>query len=388
MEFRGSFAYVDGDTLHGFDEIQSRASELKATTTAGSTLKLLGGTTLELLEAIVGLDGHSGTVMLVPHGVQPSKLADAPSPATRWVLFTSGSTGEPKPVAHTLASLARGVRELDGKRVWGLVYDPLRLAGLAVVLQALASGSRLVEARAGSIVDRVDALRTGGVTALSATPTLWRQILQSGRTEGWALDRITLGGEVSDQLLLDSLAAAFPAARITHVFAASETGVAFSVGDGREGFPTRYLTEPPRGIELDVRDGVLWVRSPESALAGPDGFVSTEDVIEIRDDRALFAGRLSGMANVGGTKVFPEQVERVIRQHPAVADVVVTAKKNPFSGQILVAQVEPTRGVATDTLAKDLRSWAAERLSTPMVPAQFTIVAELPRSDAGKATRA
>lgn len=390
MEFRGTFSYLDGGTSFSLAEIERRASELRALTSPGSSVELRGATTLEVLEAIVGLEGHSDTIILAPEGVQPldhSDDTDATTPATRWVLYTSGSAGEPKPVAHTLSSLARGVRESDGERVWGLVYDPLRLAGMAVLLQALASGSRLVEARHGSIGSRVDTMRNAGVTAVSATPTLWRQILQSGRATGWALDRITLGGEVSDQLLLDSLAQQFVGARITHVFAASESGVAFSVGDGREGFPLSYLSDPPRGVALDVRDGVLWVHSPESALAGADGFVSTDDVIELREDRALFAGRLSGMANVGGTKVFPEQVERVIRQHPHVADVVVTAKKNPFSGQILVAQVEARDG-ASDSLAKELRTWASERMSTPMVPAQFTIVDELARSATGKVTRA
>lgn len=388
MHTNATFSYEDEDgTVRTFADVQDRASLLANSTAPGSTIVLAGATTLRVLEALVALDDRAGAVVLLPDGVEivPEALAD--SPHTLWVLYTSGSTGTPKPVAHSLGSLARGVRPHDGARTWGLVYDPLRLAGMAVVLQALASGSRLVEARHGSIASRVDALRAGGVTALSATPTLWRQILQSGRAEGWMLDRITLGGEVSDQLLLDSLAKTFPAARVTHIFAASETGVVFSVGDGREGFPASYLTTAPRGIGVQVREGVLWVHSPGSALADDDGFVTTDDAVDVREDRVLFAGRLSGMANVGGTKVFPEQVERVIREHPAVADVVVTARKNPFSGQILVAEVEPVHGVSIETLAKDLRVWSAKRMTTPQVPAKFTIVPELARSAAGKVVR-
>ena len=70
------------------------------------------------------------------------------------------------------------------------------------------------------------------------------------------------------------------------------------------------------------------------------------------------------MANVGGTKVFPEQVEGVIREHPAVADVVVTARPNALSGQILVASVEAA-DPADPPAPADLRRWTAERLPRP-----------------------
>ena len=386
MQLPESFRYIDGDTVHDSAMIAAEAAALVARTTAGSTVRLHGASTLEVVAALIGLDGHAARVELLPAGVAAEEGHSDGLP-TRWVIFSSGSTGEPKPVEHELASLARAVRGDDGPRTWGLMYDPSRLAGLAVVLQAIGSGSTLVEARHGSIAERVDAMRAGKVTALSATPTLWRQILQSGHTDGWSLERITLGGEVADQRTLDALAREFPGARITHIFAASETGVAFAVGDGLEGFPARYLETPPRGIALDVRDGILWVHNPSSSLAGPDGFASTGDVVEVRDGRVYFAGRLSGMANVGGTKVFPEQVERVIREHPAVADVVVTAKANPFSGQVLIARVLPLDPAAGRELGVAVRRWAADRLPGPAVPAQVVIVPKLESSANGKVVR-
>ncbi len=83
-----------------------------------------------------------------------------------------------------------------------------------------------------------------GANAVSATPSLWRQILQLPVSAGWDLKQITLGGEIADQRVLDALTSAFPGARIVHVFASTETGAAFSVKDGREGFPVTYLTDP------------------------------------------------------------------------------------------------------------------------------------------------
>jgi acyl-coenzyme A synthetase/AMP-(fatty) acid ligase len=385
-----AFSYVDGPRTLTFTDVLSDAAQLRASVPEGGSTALRGPSGLDLVTAVIGLDGHAGRVTLVPQGMEVAKTQPfdtTPVGPTEWIIYTSGSTGAPRPISHTLESLSKGVRSNDSARVWGLVYDPARLAGLAVLLQALATGSTVVDARAGTISERVSAMRDAGVTALSATPTLWRQFLQSGRTAGWNLEQVTLGGETSDQRILDALALAFPAAHVTHVFAATETGVAFAVGDGREGFPARYLEDAPRGVELEIRDGVLWVGNAASGAAGEDGFASTGDAVEIRDDRVVFAGRVSGMVNVGGTKVFPEQVERVLREHPDVADVLVTARTNALSGQILVAAIEAVGGSDNGRLPTELRKWTAQRLPRPMVPAQFTVVDELPRSQTGKVVR-
>lgn len=387
MSSAPNFVLVHGDETVAKRDLEAIATELRDTVAAGSVFRVSDATTPRLIAAILGLDGHCSRVELVPVGVSLGPVDDPINGfrgTTEWVIYTSGTTGEPKAVSHTLASLSRAVRPQDGPRVWGLVYDPHRLAGLAVVLQALASESTLVEARHGSIADRVTRMKNAGVTALSATPTLWRQILQTGATENWGLERITLGGEVSDQRLLDALASEFPRARITHVFAASETGVAFSVGDGRAGFPVEYLTRSPRGTALEVRGDILWVHSPQSSLAGPDGFASTGDVVEVQGDRVMFAGRESGMVNVGGTKVYPEQVETVIREHPVVAEAIVYSKANPFSGSVLIAKVVVT---APDDAAASIRRWVAERLPAPMVPAQVIVVDSLNSSANGKVVR-
>lgn len=195
------------------------------------------------------------------------------------------------------------------------------MAGIQVLLQSLLAGDVLVDALGlRSLHDRLRFLAAHAVDALSATPTVWRQVLQSGVAGSLPLRQVTLGGEIADQRLLDALAGAFPDARITHVFASTETGAAFAVRDGREGFPRSYLEEAPRGIRLAVRDGVLHLHAPDVSGAGPDGFVSTGDLVEVSGDRVRFLGRASGMVDVGGVMVAPEQVEAVLRAHPDVVD--------------------------------------------------------------------
>jgi acyl-CoA synthetase (AMP-forming)/AMP-acid ligase II len=272
--------------------------------------------------------------------------------------------------------------------VWGLLYDPNRMAGMQVILQGLLSGATVV---APSLHDplsvRIAGLVAAGVNALSATPSLWRQILQLPVSHAWPLRQITLGGEIADQRVLDALAAAFPSARIVHVFASTETGAAFSVKDGREGFPVDYLTDPPRHIRLEIREGVLHVHSPDVSAAASDGFASTGDIVEIVDDRVLFRGRSSGVVNVGGSNVWPEEVETILRTHPDVAEAVVAAKPNPMTGNVLVARVALIESADPAGASKRLRSWVRERAPRTHVPASVEVVGKVDVSTTGKLQR-
>lgn len=355
--------------------------------------------------ALTVLEGWAAEVHLLPAGVpapgdavvvtfepthDPAVITNGEVAATGWWLYTSGTTGAPKPVRHTQESLARTIR--SGSRAsdltWGLVYDPNRMAGMQVLLQGMRTRRPVFDAGThDSLADRAAWLAGKGVNALSATPTLWRQLLQTDAASGWALRQITLGGEIADQRILTALRGAFPDAHITHVFASTETGAAFAVGDGREGFPLAYLTEAPRGVRLEIRDGILQVYSPGVSTAGPDGFASTGDVVEVIDDRVLFRGRDSGMVNVGGSKVWPEQVESALREHPLVQDVVVSAKANAFSGQILVATVQVSDASDAIAVGREIRSWAKERLTGAMVPASIKVVESLTVTATGKAAR-
>jgi acyl-coenzyme A synthetase/AMP-(fatty) acid ligase len=404
----GAIAIVDPERTWLQDELAGDVLGLRAQCETGGSVALHTTRACVIAAALESLDGWAAAVHLLPpdldddppRGVpvldepQPLDAAAPPTPVlpaleTRWVLYTSGTTGTPRPVAHTMASLTRTVT--TGKRArdltWGLLYDPNRMAGLQVLLQARATSTPVAAPELSTPLSaRIDWLRAAGVDALSATPTLWRLILQSPASGGWPLRQITLGGEIADQRILDALAQAFPGSHVTHVFASTETGAAFAVGDGRAGFPLAYLTEPPRGIALDIRDDTLYVASPGLSTAGPDGFASTEDEVEVTGDRVLFKGRRSGVVNVGGAKVWPEEVEALLRTHPEVGDAIVTAKANPFSGSILTARVVPAAG-AGDDLGRRLRTWLRERAPVHHVPATVAVVDALPVSDAGKAER-
>lgn len=392
--------------------IDDGVSRLRELVPAGGTVVLETSTARTVGLALAAWEGHLAEVHLVGDaavvegraGVPVVRDADLPPTTTppevltvghrdqdrptAWVLYSSGTTGTPTPTHHTLSTLTRTARSRASSLTWGLVYEPTRMAGIQVILQAMRSGARIVDASSEpDLATRLRRLVEGGVTALSATPTLWRQILQSPAADGLALQQVTLGGEIADQTVLDAVTRAYPGAQVTHVFASTETGAAFSVRDGDAGFPRSYLDEPPGGIRLQVRDGMLLVHNPTLPSAPQDGFVSTGDLVEVVGDRVVFRGRSSGVANVGGVKVWPEHVESVLRAHPLVAEALVTVRDNPMSGTILTAAVVARDGGSTVGLSRELRRHCAAHLPRAGVPAVIRVVDLLSVTTNGKLSR-
>jgi acyl-CoA synthetase (AMP-forming)/AMP-acid ligase II len=389
-----------------YDELGSDQLGLRGQVPQGGVAALSTDDAAVVAAALTSLDGWASEVRLIPPCVDvPADITDVATitprmggptedgeslpEATRWVLYTSGTTGAPKSISHTIQTLTRTV--VAGKRgafVWGLLYDPNRMAGIQVLLQGLRSEATVIAPPLSQPLGaRVRTLVDAGVNALSATPSLWRQILQLPISHEWDLRQITLGGEIADQRVLDALANRFPSSRIVHVFASTETGAAFSVKDQRAGFPLDYLNDPPRGVRLEIRDDVLHVFSPGVSAAESDGFASTGDIVELIGDRIMFRGRSTGVVNVGGTNVWPEVVETILREHPDVIEAIVSAKPNPMMGNVLVAQVTLTDDADPTGVAKRLRRWVRDQAPGSHVPASVSVVDELEVSAAGKALR-
>ena len=138
---------------------------------------------------------------------------------TEWIFATSGTTGTPKLVAHSLASLTRTTKLFAGaSRRWGQMYNIARFAGIQVFLQGLTGGSLLLPAPDAGLPEQLAFLASKGCTALSATPTLWRKILMTPGHEVLPLTQVTLGGEIADGAILSALVRTYPAGRAVHIY--------------------------------------------------------------------------------------------------------------------------------------------------------------------------
>jgi acyl-coenzyme A synthetase/AMP-(fatty) acid ligase len=330
----------------------------------------------------------------------PDNRDFVPKCETAWLMTTSGTTGLPKIVAHTLKSLTATVQSAKPwlHPVWGLLYDASRFAGLQVVLQSMLGGGRLVAPnRSAPFVDQISYLISSGCTHLSATPTLWRKILMLPSSQSLELQQITLGGESADARILHALATQYGKAKITHIYASTEIGVGFSVKDGKPGFPLHCLESTSGRPRFKIKNGLLWAKphfrnmqgtKVTSASCDENGYINTEDTVAVVDGRVLFQGRIGSVANIGGIKVKMSHVEDIIRQHSSVLDCHVTEKPNPITGSILTLLVVARKaGVDRGELCNEIRKWCRECLPPEARPANMSIVDELNRNASGKVTR-
>src|SRR5580692_3198683 len=337
----------------------------------------------------------------------PATLQRRATETTEWILLTSGTTGMPKLVVHSFESLAGALPRAAnaGPMIWSTFYDIRRYGGLQIYLRAVISGSPLLLSSAGESTHDFLA-RAGGasVTHISGTPSHWRRALMSGETALISPEYVRLSGEVADQTVLDNLRSAYPNARVAHAFASTEAGVAFDVNDGLAGFPADLVGNPGAAIEMKVQDGTLWIRSGRTAarylgggdpapLAAGDGYVDTGDMVELAGGRYYFRGRKGGIINVGGLKVYPEEVESVLNADPRVRMSLVKARRNPLTGSLVVAEVvladsESSVDVnVANQIKSDLLGACRRTLAAHKVPAQLRFVPALEMSGAGKLVR-
>ncbi len=395
---------------------------------------------LETALALIELDGVAGRMLLCPPGIAAEHLSGMVRQAevdmivcddrgpyaqfdadaieygkrwkplrstaferkTEWVLTTSGTTGAPKLVGHTLAGLTGAIgtsRSRDHAAVWATFYDIRRYGGLQIFLRAIVGGTSMVLSDAEEPVDaHLHRLARCGVTHISGTPSHWRRVLMSPEHTAIHPQYVRLSGEIADQAVLNALKEAFHPADVSHAYASTEAGVAFNVTDGQEGFPASFMANSAASdVEMKILDGSLRIRSPRTAIGyigSPEllhdisGFVDTGDMVEQRGDRYHFVGRRGGIINVGGLKVHPEEVEAVINTHPLVRMSRVSARKNSITGALVQAEVVLNDQAGQEpNLAEEITALCREKLPPHKVPARIATVQKLAVTSGGKLAR-
>lgn len=344
----------------------------------------LGGEAADLLERVREVR-DAGDVPLVGDPRWPSAqwdalvaaAAEAGSPeGVAWATLTSGSSGRPRIVLRTASSWEESfgaVSELLGASPEGAVALPVPPASsltLFSIAHALAGGPRPV----------LGAIGGSDVTCLHGTPQALRGVLDAGAPP--QLRTALIGGSHLDEALRERALAG--GIRVIAYYGAAELSfVAVDRGDGLRAFP---------GVDLRIRDGELWVRSPfvASGYAGAAGplrregaWASVGDRAELVDGRLRLLGRADDAILSASATIVPEEVEEVLRAVPGIRDAIVFGLPRARVGALVAAFVE----LEDETVATRIRAIVANRLAPAHRPRQW-FAGELPRTAAGKPARA
>ena len=302
-------------------------------------------------------------------------------------IFTSGTSGQPKKVIHTVSTLTRsvriGVKYKD--QFWAYAYNPTHMAGLQVFFQAFENLNTLINVFNKQRSEVYELISKYQVSPISATPTVY-QLLLPYETSYNSVVRVTLGGEKSNQYLYDNIVKIFPSAKINNVYASTEAGSLFAAkGDSFQ------IPEKIRDMFTVVDDELL---IHKSLLGRSDSFkfegdyYHSGDLIEWVDKEQgvfRFKSRKNELINVGGYKVNPGEVENVLLSIEGVKQVLVYGKANSVLGNVLCADIQLEKSSTLTNV--DIKKSLASQLQDFKIPRRIKFVEEFELTRTGKLKR-
>jgi long-chain acyl-CoA synthetase len=322
-----------------------------------------------------------------------------------FVVWTSGTTGRPKPILHTHTAYLELLDRVLGPLRAGNEGAPARTPSpnLIPVSMALNAGiyNSMFGLRAGAalvIMDRFEPAAFAelvgrfGIRSTVLPPAAMAMLTDSDVTDLAPLKYVRSITAPLSPLQAQRFVARFGDVYILNSYGQAEMGevIGWTAADAKA-HPEKVgaAGRPHEGVGIRVDDdGHLLVRPPNAAVGiderrDADGYIDTGDLARIDDDGFVWIeGRAGDLINRGGNKVYPEAVEEVLRLHPAVSEASVVGVPDDRLGEVPVAFVvgEP---VEADLLVAHCR----EHLVPYKVPADFVWVDALPRSEVGKVLR-
>ena len=377
----------------------------------GPTLDL---ETLGPLDAEGPASGASHEPAVAPHRWSPDDV--------EWLVFTSGTTGEPTPVALTAgnlaASAAASARRLgvEADDRWLACLPTHHVGGLAPFVRAAHQGTTAVAQAGFDAAATAEAIAAHGVTGVSLVPTMLARLLDDGWRPPALMRFVLLGGAPTPPALVDRCEAA--GVPVHPTYGMTETASQVATALPAEAFAHRgTVGRPLDSTTVRVVDasgapvpagepGAIVVAGPtvaagyhgdEAATAErfrDDGFHTRDRGRLDKAGRLWVLDRLDDAIQTGGETVHPDRVVAALREHPAVEDAAVVGLPDPEWGEAVAALVVvgpggSARGTGdADVVSEALREHCRERLAPHAVPKVLAVADGLPRTASGTVDRA
>jgi acyl-CoA synthetase (AMP-forming)/AMP-acid ligase II len=317
------------------------------------------------------------------------------------VLFTSGTTGLPKPVpvsSKTLLLRLSSYVTSNDHQVRLMCVPIHHVGGLIGGLVCLSNGHTLVVQPRFDAGEWLRIVEKHRVALTFLVPTMLARILDHpdfDKADLSSLNVVTYGAAPMPDALIARATEAMPHVGFVNTFGQTETlgGITISMPDDARhpvhrtsvgklvpGTQVR-LVDPETGEEVAKGEvGELHVLSSQNVV---DGWLNTGDLVRIDEDDYVYpAGRLADTINRGGEKFGPVEVETVLREHPNVRDVAVAGIPDPELNERVGALV-----VADGVTSDELVAWCAARIANYKKPERLAFADEIPLTDLGKVDR-
>ncbi len=296
------------------------------------------------------------------------------------VLFTSGTTGQPKGIVHDVTRfLAKySGREPRSQRIVAhLIFD--HMGGIDTLFYSLFNASTLIIPKSRDPQSVAQAIQEHQAELFPTSPSFLNLLLLSGIFGTFdlsSLQKIAYGSEPMSPTTLSQIHQALPHVKLTQTYGSTEAGVLRSVSKSSDSLLVKLGGS---GIETRVIDGILQVRSPNMMLGvldDPqaitfDGWYNTQDLVEEHDGYLHIFGRANNFINVGGEKVNPVQVENTIRELAFIEDVRVYGERNPIMGQIVCAKVTLTADTDKTSATRQIKQHCLKTLGKHATPTRI-----------------
>lgn len=298
------------------------------------------------------------------------------------VLFSSGTSGEPKAAVHDIVPLLAKyrTRRPAWRTVTFLLFD--HIGGINTILHTLSNGATLITVADRSPDGVCAAIESSRAEVLPASPTFLRLLLLSHAQDRFDLSSIKVinyGTEPMSEMTLERLQAAFPQAQLLQSYGLAEVGILRSKSKSNDSIWVKVGGE---GIETRVVDGILQIKALSTMLGylnapsplTDDGWFITGDAVEVDGEYMKILGRRSELINVGGEKVYPSEVEEVIEGMTNVAAALVYGEPHPLMGSIVCARVALIEPEDEGKFAIRLKRHCRELLPVYQVPVKVAVV--------------